>query len=290
MAPSGLTAVLSGLLLLTNGSLAATLHERDSSLVRRESERSVQLSSAGQFIDEASKPGSTPSCAKCEEYDYLLGKKGQNECRNPENETLVTDDNMCRYAAQRAGAHTDADNIFKVSDFRSQKTRPYGCFHMKCNPAGAASAAETNCYFVNLGARVLSNDTGTHFRGTPICKRKLYADGGQNGQGGCPAEYKVIMNETLCNEMCGIDDFKCNEFFRIGVQNYTQHHDFPKGCFHLRHENQNGSMTRVYFNKVSDGTAVSGTPMCVVAKPLNFAQASKGAETKEDETPTNSSS
>merc|ERR1719407_327884 len=83
------------------------------------------------------------------------------------------------------------------------------------------------------------------------------------------------MNETVCQELCSIEDFKCSEMFRIGLANYSNHFRYPHGCFHLKDSgglNISGvhSMTRVYFNQVHAGNAVvMGTPLCEVIAPLD---------------------
>lgn len=270
MAPSGLVTVLY-MFLLPAGSFAATLHE--TSLVRREG-KSIYATSIDQSLSSEPAANEDQDCPGCQMYDYLLGKPNSNECRHPENETLVTDDIMCRYAGvKRNNAHVDAHNIFVINtdDPNLVASRPHGCFHMQCHPGGDTTKPEQPCYFINEAEAHLSDATHENFTGTPICKRMMYRDGATGAQDGCPDEYTVIKNETLCGEVCGEriegEDYKCNEFFRIGSTNFSQHQDYPEGCFHL----QEAGFFRVYYNSYSTGTTVHGTPMCQVASPMRFA-------------------
>lgn len=283
---SGLTALCAALLLFPSGGVAETLHSFDrkesSLLVRRESV-DAQISRNQEGVKEApqlSGSGRNPGLA---EKDYLVGKEKNKTCRFPANETLVNEMSACKYAAERTGAHLEPDHIFRIESSPNPdwvKLHPHGCFHVKCTPydqADTSDAAKKDCFFYNNGDERMSDPSEPNFTGTPICQRDLYKDGATDGQDGCPSEYQVIRNETLCNEMCSIKNLHCAELFRIGIDNFTEHWDYPSGCFHLQNSggstiNGSHSNDRVFMNALTTtGTApVLGTVMCHVASPLHW--------------------
>lgn len=286
MTKPGLAGPLAALILLPIGSLASTLHAdktassrsqgllaSDSSLMRREAR------SADDRDGILDAPAEDLGCGTlCPTKDFLMGVEKTNSCRHSDNETKVVDQATCIYAAGRNKVHLPrhADGTLDQMAFvlhdllQWESTHPAGCFHAKCH-----DDATKDCYYLNTAAEEISNASLPGFDGTPVCERQRYRDGTINGQGGCPAEYQVVMNETLCQELCGIYDDKCNEFFRVGTTNYSMHYRYPHGCFHLKDSggltiNGTHSMTRVYFNDIHAGSAnVIGTPMCEVAAPLD---------------------
>jgi hypothetical protein len=269
MAHSGFVAGLVTALVVSG--LAATLH--DSKFVRRET-KAGHVVSVGQMMESDSiEVEGVPPCDECEKYDYVLGDPDTNDCRN-EHETLVADENMCRWAASQTKAHIDSnDDTFMLQTQADFIKHPYGCFHKKCHPDGDTSKPEHSCFFLNNGGdSSLSDPNSDGFAGTPVCKRKKFAEGATDAQGGCRSEYKVIMTSSTCEQICGTNfdsSFACAWDFEIGLHNYTRHHDFPKGCFHSRWNTTNSQDT-VYFNPVSEGTDVEGTVLCEVETPMNF--------------------
>jgi hypothetical protein len=151
------------------------------------------------------------------------------------------------------------------------QVRPKGCFHMKCVPSDQAAhgSAERDCFFYNT-APMDQDLTDPDFAGSPVCERHLFESGVEGEQSGCPPEYKVIDDDNLCETMCHVDDYACNGNFREGLFNYTQHHDFPQGCFTMTEDSQ-GALPHVYWNEISGaGTDLRGTPLCVVETPLSY--------------------
>jgi hypothetical protein len=260
---------------LLGSGLAATLHDSNSKIVRRE-EKSVHVASVGQMVESISVEANMPPCADCEKYDYVLGVPNSNDCRDKgldhlgnTRETLVTAADMCKWAASESDAWTDTLPSFTLDDQDEYVTHPYGCFNKKCHPNGDDTKPERDCFFRNPGEETLSDPTATGFAGTPICKRLKFTEGATGAQGGCPDEFKVIDTPEACRETCKADNFQCADNFEIGVHNYTRHHDFPKGCFHSLFNTTNAIDT-VYWNPESEGTTVEGTVLCEPSSPLKF--------------------
>lgn len=272
MASSGIAVMASTLLLLCGQSFAATLYSGTESLVRRER-------TSARVINN-------PPSLLYEKTDYLLGVEGKNECRHPENETEVgSKEDECKDAARIVGAHVDdEEQVWRIGDELADhdltKLYPRGCFYKKCVPFGSPDGTpEVDCFFYNMGDQSLSDDSLPGFSGTPVCKRDKYVDGAANGQGCLDPEYTVVDTEGECRKQCGYGQYAgCtdDDFMIADAFNYTRHHDFPKGCFHLTSD-QTNAMNTVYFNDYAeanevDGDAVSGTPICKVANPLQLSE------------------
>jgi hypothetical protein len=267
MATSGYVAVLFAFLL--TGSLAATLH--DASLIRRE-EKSVHVSSLSATESVQVKPArSSQECPGCEDQDYLVGAANSNEC--PDGTTKVTSDSMCRYAASFGDAHADDEhNRFNLQDDIDFRRHPYGCFYQDCHPDGDDTQPEEPCYFRHAGDEENVNTSRPDFSGKPICKRQRYVNGTTNGQGcGQHSDYSVVMDFAHCVKLCSKLGDRCAHHFEIAKgarPNFTQHHDYPAGCFWIK----TAGTTEVFYNSESSGAdgEVKGTPLCEVTSPMNW--------------------
>jgi hypothetical protein len=220
-----------------------------------------------------------------EKTDFLLGVEGKNECIHTENETEIgAREDECKDAARIVGAHVDVESVFRigdeVADYDLTMIYPIGCFYKKCVPHGAAAgSSEIDCFFFNMGDQSLSNDSHPDFSGTPVCWRAKYVDGAAHKQGCLDPDYKVVDSEGECRKQCGYGQYAgCtdDDFMIEDAKNFTRHHDFPKGCFHLETAEEN-AMNTVFYNNYPeanevDGSEVSGTPICKVKNPLQLSE------------------
>jgi hypothetical protein len=292
MAASGIPVLASTLLLLCGRSFAATLHS-EGNIVRRERASTAQLSTHGEFVSQRLSPADQVSAKSrttplsFQLKDFVLGVEKTNTCKQPAKETMIGSHKAeCEYAANRTGAHKESmSSLFELTSLSDRQLHPEGCFYKKCVPAGAAAgSAEVDCFFYNTGDASISDSSLAGFSGIPVCHRSKYVDGAENAQGCLDDDYKVIDDRDECLIQCDLQTLTgCdNDDFEIAdAKNYTRHHDFPKGCFHLTAETE-GAMNTVFFNNYHDdtevaGKAVEGTTICKVKAPLKLSGAPPAA-------------
>lgn len=235
-------------------------------LTRHDTEHKVELSPPDLS-------GNGPPTTPCD-FDYPAGVEGTCTCTHTGAagqwgaDDLILDQDECVIAAAEAGVSTtildQSVTPFAISSDWEEK-RPKGCFKQTC-----AEDANKNCYFYNpIGntpakcegtAKLADGSAAPDVTGTPICKRPRFLYGtnfsGASGfpsDGGCPAEYGVIMDRQNCSDVAkclglppGPDDMPSNVELVTDL-NQSRFDDFPMGCF-INTGHNNFVQGKVYFN------------------------------------------
>jgi len=180
--------------------------------------------------------------------------EAQNASSVPDHD--ITAD-LCIQAAGASGAMTT--DTFRIKD-KWRYEQPKGCFKHECD-----ESANGVCYFYNDNGDTNWPTAETNFTGTPICSRPKYQNGTENGEGGCPEGYMVIMHEDPCLKASScLSENEPGPDNIIILDNKAQH---PWGCFIA-------ADGKVQFNGLVEGlgktTPLSGTPVCIVNATLHF--------------------
>jgi len=191
---------------------------------------------------------STKLCA----IQYVLGKVNGTNCSDP-SETLLIDPEACHRAGDSAGV--DHNDTFFYIDSTWYDRRPKGCFAYPCD-RGTAGV----CYFFN-GIADWPNVNSGQFAGRPVCMRQKFLNGARNQNGGCPTGYHSIADNATCEEFADCRSHCKGAYFDVTAFNYSQHHEFPVGCF-LR--DCDGCDGCAYFNPPDDIKPLrpKGMPVC----------------------------
>lgn len=236
-------------------SIAVALHSEGDLMRRERRAQSIQLTSHGAFKSGPSDEEEQSSSDFCND-DFPVGIENTNNCSDPAEHSIITQENMCIEAARVTDVITPSNVFVLASEWTTQY--PKGCFKYSCDQANPDEFGNTTCYFYNPIAIIPSGS----IKGSPVCVRPKHLMGTQNTQGGCPTGYQKIMDETICSATAGCLSLGGGADFRIGEHNASRHLLFPDGCFV---NNENG---KVYFNPPSalgTGTNVLGTPICIVS-------------------------
>jgi len=210
------------------------------------------------------------------DIDFPLGKPNEDECL--QSDTQILDRAQCHQAA-RENLGDDKQSFLLDSNWFD--VHPQGCFMEACSvsmqhklnttehPNANLTTITGGCYYFNPTGSPPSPPAGTDLAGTPVCERPkfLNATAPNLVEGGCLAGYERIYNEDVCHKVGGcLSDPDAAEF-RVGIKDYAQHFDFPRGCFIA-------TDGYVYYNPIknADGTdipvqtdaVVTGMPLCGV--------------------------
>lgn len=243
----------------------SSLIRTETSLIRRnaaDSKETMELSAAGYTeskYEEASCDG---------DFDYPLGSDGTCVCDDPDHQELIGQEEMCLEAATQAGVSAPPSNFILNEEWFN--FHPKGCFKDTCK-----SDPKGQCYFFNpignfpakCGNYSLPDGSRPPVTGVPVCRRVKYMNGTVDGNGGCPIDYGVIMDETNCTVAAECLGYCKGDEFRVTSLNQSRHDDFPQGCFRKSGDGEDGC---VYYNPPlenwNEPKGPKGTPICNVTK------------------------
>lgn len=173
------------------------------------------------------------------EYDFTMGNESSLGGCPTSAETLVTNDGICKMAAEELGAHSD-NGFLKISALDAVKKRqnPRACYMANCEHNTAHR--EKKCFYYNavLDDGSQQNETEIADLATTnsdpkisVCRRPKYRDGTtftgipptddatksfdttkKNADGsayttlfdsGCGSEYEIILDKTECERYAG---------------------------------------------------------------------------------------
>jgi hypothetical protein len=203
------------------------------------------------------------------DYDFPLGKENKDECK--ETDHRIDDREQCHEAARQ---NFGDDKQHFMLDSNWFDVHPEGCFAAACDAAKVNATEHPNVNFTGYkGLCYYFNPTGDPpagpIAGTPVCERSkfLNATAPNVNVGGCHDGYERIYNEFVCHKVGGCLSDPDAPDFRVGIKNFSQHFDFPRGCFIA----EDGE---VYYNPIKDPTGVAipvkadavvyGMPICAV--------------------------
>lgn len=254
-------AVLSVLLLLARGSIAATLHEDGTNgarLVRRQTQH-MELTPNAQMHQDKDDASNPQYC----NYDFVEGTPGTHKCVDASLHSHVGDRALCELAGTLSGAtYTQANMQIESAD------KIKGCYKTE---AGGV----TSYYFNNK--EVPADPDATTLQGTPICSRARWWNGTKDSaakDGGCPDGYAVVIDEDTCHKAGRCEREADDEEFRVGLKNASVHLDHPVGCFFDNVKQEvfyNPSRLNQGIGAPPEDSAVQGTPICNVTTTLNYA-------------------
>jgi len=209
------------------------------------------------------------------DLDFPLGQPSADHCL--QSDTQILDRAQCHEAA-RENLGDDKQSFLLDSNWFM--VHPQGCFMEECGSSmqhklNTTEHGDTNlstitggCYYFNPTGAPPPSPTPAGFSGTPVCERPkfLNATAPNLVEGGCLSGYERIYNEDVCHKVGGCLSDPDASDFRVGIKNYSQHFDFPRGCFIA-------TDGEVYYNPIvtDDGSAipvhsgaVTGMPLCGV--------------------------
>lgn len=233
--------------------------------MRREQPEALAMSAHGDLLDMRTDPDDPE--IPCND-EYPLGIPKTSDCVEPHHD-LIVDPQMCAQAASMTNAGIDQLHYTLTEEW--WESHPRGCFAWPC-----PMASSKMCYFFNpvgddpCNHTGLGNHTGggEHCQGTPVCFASHYQNGTVDANGGCPNHYAPVMSEKKCEAAASCLGFCAGAQFRIGVNNASQHHEFPQGCF------INDWDGCFYFNPASDTMGMpqrpKGTPVCNATEPGHY--------------------
>jgi hypothetical protein len=141
---------------------------------------------------------------------------------------------MCEEAAARNGNGIErppdyTEDIFEIPavDFHRY---PVGCFQAPCRAQPSTDEVK-QCYYYN---DVGDASVVTAPEGEAICVEYKYTDGKhtQTDTGiDCNDGYSEIDDEDVCLEAAECLGRCTGHEFRVGEQNTSMYHDYPRGCF-----------------------------------------------------------
>lgn len=262
----------------TNGKISVGVDSQAQIMRKQDKEVGRHGQEALDFVEEeqATMPKFTKVKSEgtdlCNDY-YVFGVPNTNDCLNPQHEFRITDEAMCEEAMEELKLNKSDTRDFLVpnSDVPPWTQRkPKGCFQDSCD-----ATSDKKCMFMNA----YYGDDSNNVAGTPVCYVSKLLNGTMDyyggSNGGCPTDYQVIMNETICDEAskCLGD---CNGYtagnFRISETNNSRYNDYPEGCF------INSKDNCVYINKRpamvdTPPSAPFGMPICIIKTHFTTANA-----------------
>jgi hypothetical protein len=221
------------------------------------------------------------------DLDFPLGKENKDECKGADKRIL--DRTQCHESARQ---NKGDDKQAFLLDSNWFNVHPEGCFAEACDAAKVNATEHPDANFTGYGGLCYYfNPTGfpPHgtITGTPVCERAKFLNATQKdiNVGGCHEGYERIYNEFTCHKVGGcLSDPDADEF-RVGIKNFSQHFDFPRGCF-IADDGE------VYYNPIKDPTGapipihadavVYGMPLCAVKGKAGNEVITSTSEEKEE--------
>lgn len=185
--------------------------------------------------------------------EFALGQVNGTNCSDTSSEELIGDPSLCEFAGLSAFPNFTHAHFEIPSDYFN--LRPKGCFAYPCSEHSSGV-----CYFYN-GVAEWPHADDSRFGGRPVCVRQRFLHGINDGTSTtCPHGYFDIEDSATCIEFADCRYHCKGTPFDVSAQNYSQHHEFPEGCF-IRE-----SDGCVYYNPKDDlqPERPKGQPICGV--------------------------
>jgi len=227
----------------------------------RQQPTTVQLSAAGELVEETQVKKSLDGDYNCD--SYVLGTVSTNDCADATLHSRLETVEHCKDAAKQAGA--EAGNTTNGHPFvllyDDQQEYPMGCY----------KSADSNTFFFNPALHSPSNPE-TH-GATPVCRRNRNVNGTADNNAGCPASYDRVLDADTCKTIAECSGYchSKNNIFYVGMAVPAEavtdprppwtslYNTMPKGCF----LHTDGCL---YYNmpQAAEPTGPIGIPLCNV--------------------------